>query len=325
MKTSRLRPLPFNPIPFIATLVLAIGLLLPLVSAQHRAIAQTDNDLVGEYTVSLTQEDIPTTLAGGDGYIGRWRVEFAPDGAYFAERQDVGIVITGTYTVDGNRLDITDESGLLSCSNASAGTIKTGSVATGSYEWASEGTSISFVEVEDGCQGRALLLTTRPFASFVPCETVPMADSAGVDAPATPESGDGSADTSAQSALSVLTPDASPGAGETVNDENVGEVATEIDSLLLQMTACWATGDPDRWLPLLSTEFQAALAGEDPNGFKDTLEAAMAVPIVWERAGDLSIDSDTSVSAIVRSTIGTEEDFQRFGFILENGEWRWNE
>ena len=324
MMKSRLRQFPANPITFLASVALAMAMILPLVNAQPSAFAQANDDLVGEYSVSLTKDDVPTTLAGGDSYIGRWRIEFAADGTYSAERQDVGVVISGTYMVDGDQLEITDESGLLSCSNATAGTIKTGSIGTGTYEWASEGTSISFVTVEDGCVGRVLLLTTRPFTTFVPCETEPLAQTE-VAPLASPEAVDSTADTSTTGALDVLTPAASSENGEAVTEETLDQVAPQIDLLLLQMTACWATGDPDRWLPLLSTEFRAALAGQDPAGFTDTLAAAMAVPIVWERAGDLSVENETGVSAIVRSTIGTEEDFQRFGFILENGEWRWNE
>jgi hypothetical protein len=100
-------------------------------------------------------------------------------------------------------------------------------------------------------------------------------------------------------------------------------IGKEIDSLLGQMTACWATGDADLWLPLLSTEFRATLA--DSPEAKATIEAAMATPIVWERAGDVEVETETRVSAIVRSTVAQEQDFQRFVFILEDGEWRWAE
>ena len=38
----------------------------------------------------------------------------------------------------------------------------------------------------------------------------------------------------------------------------------------------------------------------------------MAAPILWERAGDVEIESETQASAIVRTTGRPRKDFQRF-------------
>jgi hypothetical protein len=101
------------------------------------------------------------------------------------------------------------------------------------------------------------------------------------------------------------------------------DFASEIDELLAQLTACWATREPERWLPLLSDAFQQALISSDPN-FLETLTISMSSPIVWERSGDVTIEAPNQLSAIVKSTVGTEEDFQRFIFIFEDGEWKWD-
>ncbi|MEZ4499372.1 MAG: hypothetical protein R2839_04720 [Thermomicrobiales bacterium] len=49
----------------------------------------------------------------------------------------------------------------------------------------------------------------------------------------------------------------------------------------------------------------------------------MAVPIIWERAGG-RVDSATTASAIVRTTVDQEQDYQRFLFVLEDGRWLWD-
>lgn len=89
------------------------------------------------------------------------------------------------------------------------------------------------------------------------------------------------------------------------------------------MTACWSTGDPELWLSLLTSDFRDALIGSDPD-FLTTIQAAMTVPIVWERAGDVDLESATTASAIVRTTVDQEQDFQRFLFAIEDDEWRWD-
>ena len=80
--------------------------------------AASDDSPAGEYTVAITEDDIPQDVPGGADLIGRWQIFLEPDGAYSLGRADIGIVVTGSYTVDGETLTITDEGGLLSCVNA---------------------------------------------------------------------------------------------------------------------------------------------------------------------------------------------------------------
>jgi hypothetical protein len=315
----------------VATLLIAATLLFqPMM-----AFAQDESDLVGEYAVGISREDLPTDVAGIYSYVGRWRIAFNPDGSYEAERTDVGVMVTGQYSVDGTRVTITDEAGLLSCSNPAATTIPIGDIATGVYEWTKIGSELRLTVQEDECEGRVQLLSTHPLGIYVACTTEPLPLSATIDdeesagtptaVPATPTPVEEEEDDD-RSPLDILTPGATDEEEEAAADdleENIDEIAPQIDELLSQMSACWATGNPDLWLPLLSEDFRDSLLG-GAGDFRATLAAAMAAPIVWERAGDITAEGENQVSAIVRSTVGIEEDFQRFLFVFEDGEWRWD-
>jgi hypothetical protein len=315
-------------------LVLAATLIASLALGSV-ATAQSDSTIVGEYSVAIGREDIPTDLADGFSFAGRWIISFGPDGAYSAERQDVGVVVTGSYEVSGNEVTITDEQGLVSCSNETAATIHGEDISSGTYEWALIGTNLTLVPVDDGCRGRVVLLSSRSLAIFVPCTTEPL-DAGDLGTPAgTPVAVEepeavveevpvGGTTVPGDNPLEVLTPDESVDTegGEPVSGD-AAAIGAEVDELLRQMTACWLTGDPDQWLPLLSEEFRSSLIGSSPD-FESTIAAAMTTPILWERAGDVEIESETQVSAIVRTTVAQEQDFQRFLFTLEDDEWRWD-
>ncbi len=64
------------------------------------------------------------------------------------------------------------------------------------------------------------------------------------------------------------------------------------------------------------------LVQSDPNFMKAHHFHVLA--IVWERSGDISLEAPNRLSTIVKSTVGTEEDFQRFTFVFEDGQWKWN-
>lgn len=288
-------------------------------------MAQISDTIVGEYTVGIARDDIPVDQPDGFSYIGRWRIAFNTDGTYFAERLDIGRVVEGNYQVSGSHLTVTDESGLLSCSSPMASAIDAGDISVGEYEWTRAGDELNLVMTDDGCRGRVLLFSTRSMETFVPCATTQeMIDelnaevpAVGTPIPASPESG---------SVLPDLTPPATldpTSRVDPVEATNLAQIESDIDSLVLQLSACWATQDPDMWLPLLSSEFRAALLAADPE-FESTILAAMGSPIEWERAGDIQINSPTSVSTILKTTTGPEEDFARSSFVLEGGRWRWN-
>lgn len=285
-----------------------LAVLLVLTTPQLLA-AQEPRQLEGDFAVTISRLDVPRDLANGPTLIGRWRITFNTDGTYALERHDVGTLVTGTFTVDGNQVTITDESGLLACAAGPGGF---GDVSSGTYRWEFARDRLTLTPVEDSCLGRRILLATRELTVFVACLTEPLTPGVPLPRP-TPEAGD-------ESPLDILRPGTTPAAEPPSSEQ---EIAQAIDDLLAQMTACWATGDPARFLPLLSAEFRASLLASGDN-FTQSLAAAMAAPITWERAGDIDIIDATHVSAIVRTSLGVEEDFVRFNFVFEDGAWRWD-
>ena len=295
-----------------------------------------DDSPVGEWSVAITRTDVPVDIASSFSYVGRWRLGIEADGTYQAERLDVGAtVVTGSWTVDGDQITFTDEDGLLSCSNGAAAPIIDDNIDTGTYSWVRSGKTLTLTRVDDACPGRVILLTTFSFSTFVACSTTPMSMAELLGTPvASPIAEESAVSASPESVTSVLTPDASPaavaspetapGLASTASPVSMSAgFAQEIDDLLAQLTACWASREPARWLPLLSTEFQDALMQSDPN-FLETLTISMSSPIVWERSGDITIEAPNQISCIVKSTVGTEEDYQKFVFVFEDGQWKWN-
>jgi hypothetical protein len=306
--------------------VALVAALIGTVVAFNQARAQDDSP-VGQWSVALGRTDIPVDIASSMSYIGRWRLGIEEDGTYQAERSDVGIVIEGAWTADGDQITFTDESGLLSCASAAAAPIIDQDMASGTYTWARDGKNLTFTQVDDACPGRIILLTTFTFSTYVACETEPLTTAELLGTPvASPD-----ADESEAPALGPIP--ASPiAAGSPIAVEETPVASPEplsntfereIDDLLGQLTACWASREPERWLPLLSDEFRDALIASDPN-FLETLSISMSSPIVWERAGEITIVAPNEITAPVKSTVGTEQDFQTFVFIFEDGEWKWN-
>lgn len=295
--------------------------------------AQDEDSLVGEYAVAIVRADVPTDLPDGYNYVGKWIINFNEDGTYTARRQDVGLLVSGTWEGSGNTVTITDEAGLVSCTNPTAVTIPGADIASGTYTWSRTGDELQLIPQEDGCGGRVLLLSTRTLGPYVPCTVEPL----DLSAEATEEANEALPVGSPESRVDeVLTPDDPAGDSRTSDTDatpgsdapgaappDTEAVTAEIDNLLGQLTSCWSTGEPDLWLALLSTNFRDALMGSDP-AFLTTIQAAMAVPIIWERAGGVEVDSATTASAIVRTTVDQEQDYQRFLFVLEDGRWLWD-
>lgn len=302
-----------------------------------------DDTPVGEWSVALARTDIPVDIASSFSYVGRWQLGIESDGSYVAERMDVGEnLVTGNWTVDGDQITFTDTDGLLACSNAAAAPIVNDDLATGSYRWNRSGKTLTLTRVDDACPGRVILLTTFAFSTFVACTTPPMSLSELMGTPiaspvdeetsttlATPVAFDPADRDSLASPIAetipatLASPDAT-GRDSLASPEPVRlDFASDIDTLLDQLSACWASREPERWLPLLSNEFRTALVQSDPN-FMETLTISMSAPVSWERSGDITLEAPNRISAIVKSTTGTQEDFQRFTFVFEDGQWKWN-
>jgi hypothetical protein len=232
-------------------------------------------------------------------------------------RTDVGQLVTGTYEVKGNEVTITDQTGLLSCAGAAAANEPNGDVASGTYEWSIQGDHLSMEVKDDGCATRKLILGTRDFTYFVSCQTPGGSEAAA----ASPEASPVASGSSDLSDLAIKAEDATPAASPA---SNTAEVEKGIDGLLDQLTACWATGDPARFLPLLTDQYAQSLlnAGQSQDDLIRNLATAMASPITYQRAGDVTIIDDTHATAIVRTSNGEQEQFIRFKFALVDGEWK---
>jgi hypothetical protein len=353
-------------IPSVArslSLLMVLSLLLALVLPAGLALAQDDEDdtgdtatpaasddsPAGEYTVAITEDDIPQDVPGGADLIGRWQVFLEPDGAYSLGRADIGIVVTGSYTVDGETMTITDEGGLLSCVNAIPTAGPDNPVETATYTWEVDDSGLTLTPILEGCQQRGILFSTRPLGFFVACNTTAVVLSTGADADATPaatpeddDEADATPELDEDSIPVIDNPfggdddededqdtgtDANDGSDEDDQDEDSSDISDEeaedgIDALLRQLSACWATQDPARIIPLFGADFLEALLDE-AGSLQDVagiFGQIMVVPISWERSGPVESDGDT-FSAIVALTIGGEESFQRYSFVFEDGQW----
>ena len=331
-----------------ASIGLALALLIG-VAGPVLALSQDDDgasELVGEYGVAITEIDIPQDLPVVPALSGQWRIALEDDGSYVLERTDVGVLINGSYQVDGDQIILTDEGGLLSCANARS-TVADLDPVTGVYTWTFEDEALVLVPEEEGCALRSILLSSRPLVTFIACLTEPFDFAANnpADGDATPDPDDEpitSEDEAAEADEDEATPDnpLDQLAGRRGNDESDadadadsgGEVPPEdeidagVDELLRQVTACWATGDPARLIPLFGEGLRAELV-DGIGTIEDVavqLEPLLTVPLTFERAGDLRLTDDTIAVAVVVVQIEDEESFQRFEFSYEDGRWLLN-
>lgn len=294
------------------TFALVLGVIVPSVAAAQDSGA-TEPSLLGNFTVVISIPDVQRDIANGPALYGRWQITFRADGSYGADRADlVGELISGTFVVDGDQVTVTDDSGLLSCSNGSIiGNLP--DAATGVYRWNRTDDRLSMVPVADDCAGRRILFSTRQLTGYAPCATQPLA----LNVAASPE---------AQASPVAGTPDTmTPEAGSSPVANSSAEAA--IDELLSQMTSCWATGQPEYFLPLMTARFraeflQSSSGTTDPIAELATLMAS--TPFVWQRTGDVELTDETNAVALVRQAVNNQEDFVRYAFALEDGEWRWN-
>jgi hypothetical protein len=318
---------------FVAFAAIGLIVLSAVIGPGAFAFAQDESDgISGDYTVAINSEEIPTDVANAEMVVGRWRISFQ-DGVYEAERLDLGVLIQGSYSVDGAAVTITDESGLIACSNPTGAADGETDVSTATYAFERESNSLLLTPEEDGCGLRRILLSSKAFQIFVACLTGRIA---GVEdaTPVAVEESDEPTQTPEEKGASPLdvisVDDSTPQLGDEEEQAAAREdqdIEAKIDGLLGQLTACWATGDPERFLPLWSEDFRAAfLSGtEDENqAALGSLQAAMQVPITWERAGDIDVTRDDTAETVVRTTTLDEEEFVRYLFVFEDGAWRWD-
>lgn len=309
--------------PIRLAILVAVFFGLPLASFLPAPLARAqddENELVGDFTVSITDEAVPQDLANGETVVGRWRISFGADGSYEGARLDLGeVLVRGTYSVDGDKVTITDEEGLVSCSNDYMRGPQAADVSVGVYQYDLDADGLTLIPDVDNCALRLVLLSTTTMIPFIACTTEPIELAVTGGGPSNDPGARGPGLPPDEQATVEAT--STPAAATPIADEDLSP-EEQIDNLLAQMTACWATAEPGRFLALWSEEFRADFL-EDETAL-ESLRAAMQVPLSWERAGDVRMDGDDRAEAVVRSTTLDEEEFVRFLFVFENGAWRWD-
>jgi hypothetical protein len=279
-------------------LPLGIIALLPWFAQPLTAAQDASTTLVGEFAVTIASEDVPPELVDGASLIGRWRIAFTADGAFRLGRQDVGALVNGRFETAGNELTLGEETGVLSCGS--------GADRQATYTWQITGDRLQLVAIEEPCAWRRLLLTTRALSVFAACPPEEVS----------------------QAASAVGTPSAEPD-GMPKNNSGAMNVSTQespdpaIDTVLRQMSDCWATRAPDRFLSLLSRDFRASQQPDDNDDVR-RFTLAMGAPIVWERVGDVEVVDATHATASVRQISGDNIDVVPYAFVFEDGAWRWD-
>lgn len=108
--------------------------------------------ITGDYSVTLAAADIPAAMPDSmrQQMIGSWIIALH-DGGHFVVTHNGREVVQGPYVVSGNQVTLTaGDSGPYACRT------------TGSYTWQMSNDRLTLTRVRDQCDGRAMVLTTRP-------------------------------------------------------------------------------------------------------------------------------------------------------------------
>ncbi|MGH2617926.1 MAG: hypothetical protein ACRDJC_22075, partial [Thermomicrobiales bacterium] len=259
--------------------------------------------LRGIYTVTITRQDIPPSLAGGPALAGLWNITFNSDGTFSLARQDIGAVVSGSFDAGDTTLTFNEWTGLVGCDIPADG----GEPAT--YAWRQAEERLTLTPISDSCTERLTLLTTRSMGGFEACAAAPrpLVDPFATDALiATPVA----------EAPAVTGVAAQEGLSEGADAEQA------IDSLLRQASGCWATGDPTRFLALHSQRVIEEITFVGPlDEFALQLRLFMATPVAFERIGPVNLIDADHAWAYVEVTLGGDPLPQRVDFVFEDGAW----
>lgn len=97
----------------------------------------------------MKQLDFPTGIFTSAEFT----IIFTADEQIFVKREDE-IMVEGVYKVSDRKIVLTDKRGARACLEPEA--------ATGRYEWSFDGQRLTFVRIEDLCEGRIASLTIAP-------------------------------------------------------------------------------------------------------------------------------------------------------------------
>ncbi len=257
----------------------------------------------GVYSVTISEDDLPPGLAGGPALVGQWTLTLNDDGTYTVARQDVGVIATGSFEVNGATLTFADWTGVLGCGGVEE-------PAEASYAWEAEGDELRLTPIQEPCADRRILLSTRSFGGFEACATAPLAVLAAPPGPPVP------------AGTPVGPPVATPSLADEEGVPAGADTQAAIDGLLRQATGCWATGDPARFLALHSQRVLDEIAGMGALAqVASDLRMFMQTPVSFERIGNVELTDPTRASAYVEITFGGEPIPQRFDFALQDGVW----
>jgi hypothetical protein len=110
--------------------------------------------ITGDYTVTLALADVPAIAPDSvrQRMVGTWIVALH-DGGHFVVTHNGREVVQGPYAVSGSQFTLAaTDSGPYACKSE------------GRYTWQMNNDQLSFTRVQDECDGRVMVLTTRPLA-----------------------------------------------------------------------------------------------------------------------------------------------------------------
>ncbi|HKP74848.1 MAG TPA: hypothetical protein VJT67_04860 [Longimicrobiaceae bacterium] len=102
------------------------------------------------YTVNIADADIPAGASADmrGALVGAWVIAFGNNGHAMVSVNGRSVV-DAPYTVSGNTLTLTEDSGEYACHS------------TGTYTWHATATELHLTKVNDPCDGRAVVLTAH--------------------------------------------------------------------------------------------------------------------------------------------------------------------
>ena len=115
-------------------------------------VAVASPGLMGDYTMTLADEDLPPTAPPQmrGSLVGDWVFAFH-GGNHFIATQDGTQVVQGPYEVRGNQIVFpVGGTGRYACS------------VPGTYTWQISNGQLTLTPVQDACQGRVVVLSSRP-------------------------------------------------------------------------------------------------------------------------------------------------------------------
>jgi len=115
--------------------------------------SQRGSGLEGTYITSIAESDAPQNASTDlrENAVGRWRIHLV--GGKLRVTRGGELAAEGTYQVTGTQVTFNDAKGPAACQGQA-----------GTYTWERSGSELSFSDASDPCEGRKMVLTSRPLA-----------------------------------------------------------------------------------------------------------------------------------------------------------------